>query len=378
MKIALVSDWFHPRVGGIEHHLLDLARRLRAARHDVVVLTPTPGVADVDGVRVRRIAGRRAPVFDFLYSPDGIRALGAALEQEGPDAVHCHVSIVSPAAMGGAAIAQRTGVPAVVSFHSVVPQMRTLAFAAGALLGARRWTARYTAVSERVARDVQGFAGDAPVTILPNGIDARFWRVDDPPPPRTCRRLELVSVMRLNAKKRPFALIDVVRRAQVGLPIGRSLRLRIIGDGPLAGRLADAVRRAGLSRVIQLLGYRTREEIRQIYGECDVFVLPTVRESFGIAALEACCAGVPVIAMSASGVADVIRHGHQGLLARSDEELAMHVVTLARNAEKRDAIAANNRTTASPYDWSRVVGLHLDAYREAIALRENVRAEMYA
>lgn len=376
MKIALVSDWFHPRVGGIEHHLLDLARRLRAARHKVVVITPTPGEGDVNGIRVRRIAGRRAPVFDFLYSPAGIRALGTALEEEQPDAVHCHVSIVSPAAMGGAAIAQRVGVPAVVSFHSVVPQMRTLAYAAGALLGARRWNARYTAVSARVARDVQAFAGDAPVTILPNGIDSHFWRADSPPLPRSSRRLELVSVMRLNSKKRPFALIDIVRRAQVSMPIGRPLRLRIIGDGPLASRLADAVRRASLSNVIELLGYRTREEIRQIYGECDVFVLPTVRESFGIAALEACCAGVPVIAMSASGVADVIRHGHEGLLARSDEELASHVVTLARNPEQREAIAANNRTKVSPYDWSRVVKLHLDAYREAIALRESVRAEM--
>src|SRR6185437_13569019 len=160
-------------------------------------------------------------------------------------------------------------------------------------LGAAAWRARYTAVSERVARDVRPFAGEATVTVLPNGVDDAFWRVE--PTPHASEQLELITVMRLNAKKRPLALVRLPRDARI--------RLRIVGDGPLAPALARAVSRAGLERVIELCGTRTRAEIRTMFAESDLFVLPTVRESFGLAALEARCAGLPVVAMAASGVA---------------------------------------------------------------------------
>src|SRR3954454_17501501 len=154
MKIALVCDWYQPRVGGIELHLADLAKRLMGAGHDVVVITPTPGVAECDGVRVRRTVGLRAPTFGFLITPGGVRAVGEAIDDEAPDVVHAHVSIVSPAALGGAAYAVRRRMPTVVTFHSIVPQTRRLARAAGMLLSARRWNALFTAVSQRVAREV--------------------------------------------------------------------------------------------------------------------------------------------------------------------------------------------------------------------------------
>src|SRR5437016_1100971 len=107
MKVALVCDWYHPRIGGIELHLQDLARQLVGAGHDVVVITPTPGSDSVDGVPVRRINAPRAPLFGFMHTPGGIRALGNALSAERVDVAHCHVSIVSPAALGGALEANR-------------------------------------------------------------------------------------------------------------------------------------------------------------------------------------------------------------------------------------------------------------------------------
>src|SRR4029077_7514267 len=99
---ALVCDWYHPRIGGIERHLQDLAATLVAARPEGFVITPTPGDDGVDGIRVRRISAPRAPRFGFLVTPAGVRAVGDALVYERVDVAHCHVSIVSPAAMGGA------------------------------------------------------------------------------------------------------------------------------------------------------------------------------------------------------------------------------------------------------------------------------------
>src|SRR5439155_18493871 len=135
--------------------------------------------------------------------------------------------------------------------------------------------------------------------------------------------------------------------------------LRIVVDGPLSGELARAIARANLSHCVELVGRVDRQRVRQLLAESDVFLLPTVRESFGLAALEARCAGLPVVARAQSGVAELIEHGREGLLARSDAELATHVATLARDHALRERIAANNRDTTPALDWSSVLPSHL-------------------
>ena len=370
MKVALVCDWYAPRVGGIELHLHDLAARLTAAGHEVVVLTPTPGPAVVDGTRVVRIESPRAPHFGFLVTPGGVRALGQAIADERPDVVHAHVSIISPAALGGARDADRRQLPLVVTFHSVVPQTRLLARVAGAALRTVRWRACFSAVSARVARDVQPIAPGRAIHPLPNGIDADFWRTGAArvarPDDETTR---LISVMRLNPKKRPLALVDMMRRLDELIEPERRVELRIAGDGPWRARLERAIARAGLASRVELLGRQTREQIRALFRRSDIFVLPTVRESFGLAALEARCAGVPVVAMRASGVSELVEHDVHGLLASSDAELAAHVARLASDRARREAIAAENHRSTPPFDWRHVVEQHLALYTKAIVER---------
>jgi glycosyltransferase involved in cell wall biosynthesis len=370
VKVALVCDWYAPRLGGIELHLRDLAARLMRAGHEPVVVTPTPGPRVVDGIRVVRVQAPRAPHFGFLITPRGVRELGHAIAAEHPDVVHAHVSIVSPAALGGARSANRRKLPLVVTFHSVVPHTRLLARLARTSLGSARWRACFSAVSRRVARDVQPIAPGQPIHILPNGIDAGFWRAHDTRVPFAERdTARLVSVMRLNPKKRPLALVDMMRRVGPRLGSSRRVELRIVGDGPWRARLERAVRRADLARQIELLGPRSRESIRALFAESDLFVLPAIRESFGLAALEARCAGLPVVAMRASGVSELIEHDVHGLLADSDAELAAHVERLVSDPAKREALAAQSRTTTTPFDWSGVVDAHVALYGQAIQLR---------
>ena len=87
-----------------------------------------------------------------------------------------------------------------------------------------------SAVSERVARDVRPIAGTRSLAILPNGVDVDFWRVD--PKPAHNGGLELISVMRLNPKKRALALVGIVKQIDAMRPGGERVRLRIVGDGP--------------------------------------------------------------------------------------------------------------------------------------------------
>jgi glycosyltransferase involved in cell wall biosynthesis len=372
VRIALVCDWYRPRIGGIELHLQDLARALSKRGHDVVVVTSTPGGEEFDDVRVRRIKAPRLPPFGLLFTPAGFRAVADAIAAERPDVVHTHVSVVSPTAFAGARAAQRQRLATVVTFHSMIPSARALAPGLGALLGAASWTARYTAVSQCVALAVRPFAPSQSFVVLPNAIDVSAWRPDGAR--ERGDELRLVSVMRLNGKKRPLVLVAMMRRLRAALP-GVRIRLRIAGDGPQRAIVTRAIARAQLRDRVELLGTCSRDRIRELLAESDVFVLPAVRESFGIAALEARAAGLPVVAMSNSGVAEFIEHGREGLIARNDAEFVAHVATLAGDPERLRAISNHNRQNPPPFDWATVVDQHVAIYCEAMALRENVRAD---
>ena len=82
----------------------------------------------------------------------------------------------------------------------------------------------------------------------------------------------------------------------------------IVGEGPERPRLERyrAVRSHGLAGSVELAGRRSREEIRDLYATADVFVAPANLESFGIAALEARCAGVPVVAFGHTGISEFV------------------------------------------------------------------------
>ncbi len=197
MKIALICDWYRPRIGGIEAHLEGLSQQLAAVGHDVVVITPTRGEPTVDGVRVHRINAPLAPHFGFLTTRGGVRAIGEALAREKVDVAHSHVSIISPAALGGALEAERRGIPSVLTFHSVVPRTDLLAHAVRIALKTPTWKAEFSAVSDRVAREVQPVAGTRSITLLPNGIETAFWRTaSSRVGQHSGHTFEIVSVMR--------------------------------------------------------------------------------------------------------------------------------------------------------------------------------------
>src|SRR5262249_503078 len=161
----------------------------------------------------------------------------------------------------------RDGRPLVLTFHSIVPQMRVLARLTGGVLGMRHWRACLSAVSHRVARDIQSIAPARPIRILPNGVDADFWCEAKQPTDPAADTARLLSVMRLNSKKRPLALLQTMRRLRDLLDRNHRVELRIVGDGPLRARVERTIARMNLTDRIELLGHQPRERIRQLMAD---------------------------------------------------------------------------------------------------------------
>ena len=367
MRVALVCDWFLPRVGGIELHLRDLALAMRTEGIDARIVTTTRGAAEIDGVPVHRVPAALAPS-GFAFMPSALAAVGRVIEYEQFDVVHAHASVVSPVAYAGAIAATRAGMPAVLTFHSMLHRSALLLGASETLTG---WSSRIllSAVSSVVAGQAVRWMPEASVGVLPNGIDAAFWRVPVAGAAPSAD-VHFVSAMRLSRKKRPLALVRAFAEAHRFVAGSPNLQLTIAGDGPEREAIARLAAELGVADRVTLTGQLTREALRALYARAHVFVLPSERESFGIAALEARAAGLPVVAMLASGARDFITVGVNGFLARDNAELARFMTRLAVEAPLRTFIAHRNASDPPPHDWRALVAEHRRFYDAATVLRD--------
>jgi glycosyltransferase involved in cell wall biosynthesis len=350
VRIAHVTDCYLPRTGGIELQVRDLAAHQRAAGHEVEVLTGTeaaPGVPDEPGVR--RLSRRR---------------LRTELREF--DAVHAHTSLVSPFAWTGAATGSDLGRPTVVTMHSVPPPGPVL-WAAGLAAGWRRWDVQWAAVSEVAARPLRTMLPGREVRVLHNGIDVDAWVL--PPRRERVEELTVVSVMRLAQRKRPIPLVKVLARVRAQVPEHVRLRAVLVGDGPRRADVERALARRGMDGWVHLAGRLDREQIRALYRESDLYLAPATLESFGLAALEARSAGLPVVAMRRGGVGEFVRDGVEGYLVDGDAQMAAVTARLLRDRNELEALRAHNTATAPSMTWERVVAASLAAYGAAPARR---------
>jgi glycosyltransferase involved in cell wall biosynthesis len=140
------------------------------------------------------------------------------------------------------------------------------------------------------------------------------------------------------------------------------VRLTLAGDGPLMKAVRAEVARLGLREHVALVGAVPRARVAALYAAADVFVLPSLNEAFGIVALEARAAGLPVVAMRAGGAADLVEHGRDGLLAEDDADLAAQLARIVVDAGLRARLAGAAARDLVRYDWQAVAARHEALY----------------
>jgi len=376
VKIALLSDCYLPRLGGIEVQVHDLAERLVARGHEVVVFTATPGhhgerggfIDEVDGVLVHRLA-LRLP-FELPVNPLAPRLLSRRLAEGGFDVAHVHMGVVSPFAVDCARVTTRLGLPTAMTWHCMLGSLEPVFRIAGHV---RTWAARgvaMSAVSAVAAEPLQRIVGPSGVVdVLPNGIDVDRWAPPAGAPARDARAaVRLVSAMRLAGRKRPMPLLRNIARVRALVPSDIEMSLEILGEGPDRGRLERFVASHAMGGWVRLPGRVTREELRGRYAGSDIYIAPAPLESFGIAALEARTVGLPVVGRSGSGLQEFVTDGVNGYLAADDEAMVGALVRLVTDAELRGSMTAYNLRTPPEQSWNRILDLAEDEYRRAITL----------
>lgn len=370
VRIAHVTDCYLPRTGGIETQVRALAMQQRSAGDDVRIITATGGRDGVfsgddvvDGLPVHRVAARLP--FDLPIHLRTRREVAQILRTHPVDVVHIHAGVVSPFAWGALRAAHEVGLPVLVTVHSVWGPLARPGFRASrAVVRWDAWGAQLSAVSDVAAAEIaRALPGAGEVLVLPNAIDPADWstyRVEGEP-----EELRISTVMRLAPRKRIIPFLKIIDQAQRALQGTPRLRVAVIGDGPERARAERFVRDHGLESSVSFLGRLDRAEILEVFANTDLFLQPSVKESFGLAALEARSAGLPIIARSQTGTTQFVHDGVEGLLADSDAGMAQAIMRVARDRALLDRIAAHNESTPPDDTWPRLLALVHEAYLAA-------------
>lgn len=157
--------------------------------------------------------------------------------------------------------------------------------------------------------------------LLLQRIGLKTTRLVTPPRKPESSPIKLLSVGRLVPEKGFHLSIEAVSRLR------GSFAYRIIGDGPERSKLEALIRQARLTECVTLVGAQTREHVFDSMAESDIYLCPSLRESYGVANLEASYFRLPVIASRVGGVPEIVQHGVTGWLVSAGDVAAMAAYT---------------------------------------------------
>ncbi len=284
-----------------------------------------------------------------------------------------HLSAPDLLGWGALALAERLRIPAVASFHT---RFETYLRYYGlgwlepfVIARLRRFYGRCQAVlapSESMAAEIHAQRLSENVRIWSRGVDRALynpdrrdlgWRrglgIDDAEPV-----VAFVGRLVLEKGLEAFASTLDALRAQ-GVPH----RALVVGDGPerawMQQRLPSAV----------FAGFQTGEALARAYASSDIFLNPSVTETFGNVTLEAMASGVPAVCADATGARSLVRHGTTGFLVppREPDGFVAPVRQLLTEPALRADMATASVAASADFTWDAIMLGVVDAYRDALA-----------
>lgn len=236
-------------------------------------------------------------IFSAWYFKEFSKGFERVLETWGrPDLIHSHFAF--PAGWAAVQIAERYRIPAVLTEHCN-PFSAMLSTAGSrrcvrkALLGSKK----VVAVSPVLARQMVDFCPELRVDVLGNVIRTDFFTIDNGL--RSSDTIRFLTVGLLHKGKGVHFLLEA---AAILVAQGKSnFELVVGGDGKELPKLKDTTQRLGLSSCCRFLGLLTRSQVREALKSADVFILPSLGETFGIVLGEAMACGKPVISTRCGG-----------------------------------------------------------------------------
>lgn len=359
LRVAMVTETFPPEVNGVAMTLGRMVGGLLARGHSIQLVRPRQGSADVasqeehfqetlaPGVPIPRYGGLR---FGLPLQS----RLGQIWGSSRPDLVH--VATEGPLGWSAVAAARKLKLPVTSGFHTNFDHYsRHYGFGwlkkpvAGYLKRFHNRTAATFVPTAEMARDLGG-QGYTNLQVLARGVDRQLF---DPARRSEALRQEwqvapeqlaVLVVSRLAPEKN---LHLALRAFQAIREVRPDARLILVGDGPARKSLSQSWPQAHFA------GMRSGEDLASHYASGDLFLFPSLTETFGNVTLEAMSSGLPVVAYRSAAAAEVIEDGHSGLLAEPgrEQDFIAAARRLAADSALRHRLGRAARERVEPIDW---------------------------
>jgi len=368
--------------GGVETNVREVTRRLRAAGEDVEVYASdlydegrwerrSNFAPVVDGVPVHRFAIRKRLV-PGLTMPMMIGLIDA-LSESGADVIHAHSHRYGHV-LEAAAVAERLGIPLVVSTHYHPADRREPPLKRGLLriqdvvfgMTAYQIAKALVVQTDREAALIREFAPRRKLRTIAPGIDLGAWSTPegDRPEGLGLPAEYFLFVGRVASNKGLPNLLEALARLDAAFRRPLVLMGRDWGE---RAHLEARARELGVSDLVRFLGHvESPAAYRGVIRRARALVLPSEWEAFGLVLLEAMAAGTPIVATAVGGVPDVLDGGRAGRLVPYGDTAALaealRSVTTDASETERLRAAATQRVLG--FDWSVTVDRHRALYRE--------------
>ncbi|MCB0921001.1 MAG: glycosyltransferase family 4 protein [Actinobacteria bacterium] len=375
---VLHLTWEYPPLvyGGIGRHVPALAAAQAARGDRVTVVTQRPEGAPAQDMQAGVTVIRVDPDGPFPYHLPSLltwvgaldaRIGNAACEVADVDVVHAHDWVVGRA---GATAANTHGVPLIATIHATeagrhsgwLPDV-----VSRSVHLVEQWLvddADAVIVCSAAMADEVERAHNTParkISVIPNGIDPG----ERPAPGELAESLlqghpRITFVGRLEWEKGVFTAVQAMPAVLARYP---DARLRMVGTGSQQEALHAAILDAGVAASVDLLGHVDEQTLADVYASSDVVIAPSSYEPFGIVALEAAAAGIPLVVGDTGGLAEFVTEprGRRHRPNHPDELAGQILAALADpvdTARRRDAASA----ALAEYSWARIAGRTDEVY----------------
>lgn len=352
MKIAMVGQ-FPPHIGGVGVHIHSLSKELVRQGHEVYVITyPHKNIQDIDGIHVIGTKGINIPGLRALtFKKNAKKALEKLIDEVDIDIIHGHY--LFPAGAAAVEVGKKRGIKTYVTAHGsdMFEVYKKQSFMRPTIKKVLKDADRVFAVSEALKHEIiaTGVVGIADKTrIYWNSVDINKFRdVEDN-----------TLIREFNLPMKPIVLFvgNLIKRKNVeSLLEAKKLaktdyQLVVVGGGPLLKSLKEKVKNENIYNVV-FTG--ARNDIERLIPACDMLVLPSFSESFGLVLIEALACGKPVIGSDVGGIREIISPSI-GLLIdpHSPSTIANAIEKIFNDDDLRNLFKSNARGRAE--DFSKV------------------------
>lgn len=386
LDLVVVTETYPPEVNGVAMTIGRLVASLRAAGHRVRVVRPRQAADAAGAAPANELLLPGLPLPGYAGLRLGLPARGrlcAAWRAARPDVVH----VVTEGPLGASAVsaARTLGIPVTSGFHTNFDRYSRhygFGFLQPAVAAYLRRFHRRTqltlaptaALAERLA--AEGLAG---VRVVGRGVDCRLfdparrsgelraaWGLSSPATATASAAPDALAVLyvgRLAAEKN----LDLALRAFAAIHERCPLaRLVLVGDGPLRGKLMR--RFAATGAPVVFAGQRCGEDLAAHYASGDLFLFPSLTETFGNVTQEALASGLAVLAFRSAAAAELIVDGENGRTVAVGDDAAFirAALQLAQEPAVRRCLGERARHSVIGRDWSGVAEQFANTLREAI------------